>query len=157
MGGAHTPSLGFAMGLERLLLLIEAQGIQLPEGRECEVYIASIGEKASLAASEIVTDLRSGGISAQFDVVGRSVKAQMKYAGKIGAQYSMVLGDSEIDNNKAMLKNMETGDMAEVELDTFAEDFMNIMVQNAAKGLGDYIGGENFDLGALLGTLPQEE
>ncbi len=157
MGGAHTPSLGFAMGLERLLLLIEAQGIQLPEGRGCEVYIASIGEKASLAASEIVTDLRSGGISAQFDVVGRSVKAQMKYAGKIGAQYSMVLGDSEIDNNKAMLKNMETGDMAEVELDTFAEDFMNIMVQNAAKGLGDYIGGENFDLGALLGTLPQEE
>lgn len=69
----------------------------------------------------------------------------------------MVLGDSEIDNNKAMLKNMESGDMAEVELDTFAEDFMNIMVQNAAKGLGDYIGGENFDLGALLGTLPQEE
>ncbi len=156
MGGAHTPSLGFAMGLERLLLLIDAQGIELPEARRCEVYIASIGEKASLYASEIVTDLRSGGISAQFDVVGRSVKAQMKYAGKINAQYSMVLGDSEIENNKAMLKNMDTGDMAEVELDTFADDFMNIMVQNAAKGLGDFIGAQDIDFGSLLGSLNQE-
>ncbi len=156
MGGAHTPSLGFAMGLERLLLLIDAQGIELPEARRCDVYVASIGEKASLAASEIVTDLRSGGISAQFDVVGRSVKAQMKYASKINAQYSMVLGDSEIENNKAMLKNMDTGDMAEVELDTFADDFMNIMVQNAARGLGEFIGSEDLDLSSILGTLPQE-
>lgn len=156
MGGAHTPSLGFAMGLERLLLLIDAQGIELPEARRCDVYIASIGEKASLAASEIVTDLRSGGISAQFDVVGRSVKAQMKYASKINAQYSMVIGDSEIENNKAMLKNMDTGDMAEVELDTFADDFMNIMVQNAARGLGEFIGSEDLDLSSILGTLPQE-
>lgn len=156
MGGVHTPSLGFAMGLERLLLLLDAQKIELPESRGCEVYIASIGEKASLAAAEIVTDLRSGGISAQFDVAGRSVKAQMKYAGKINAQYSMVLGDSEIENGKAMLKNMENGDMAEVEIETFAEDFMNIMVQNAAKGLGEYIGAEDIDLSSIISAFPQE-
>ncbi len=152
MGGAHTPSLGFAMGLERLLMLLDAQGIELPESRKCEVYIASLGETAGLKAAEIVTDLRSGGISAQFDVVGRSVKAQMKYAGKIESQYSMVLGESEIENGKAMLKNMETGDMAEVELETFAEDFMDIMVQNAARGLGDFIGSADIDLSSILGN-----
>lgn len=154
MGGPSTPSLGFAMGLERLLLLLEAQGIELPEGRGCDIYIASIGEKASMSAAEIVTDLRSGGISAQFDVASRSVKAQMKYAGKIGAQYSMVLGDDEIVNGKAMLKNMENGDCAEVELETFSDDFMNIMVQQAARGLGEFIGdGSDIDISSLLGGL----
>lgn len=80
LGGQHTPSLGFAMGLERLLSVIEAQGIELPGDQKCDIYIGSIGDAASLVAAKLCTDLRSDGVSAQFDVAGRSVKAQMKYA-----------------------------------------------------------------------------
>ncbi|MPN26094.1 Histidine--tRNA ligase [bioreactor metagenome] len=154
MGGNHTPSLGFAMGIERLMLLMQKQGVVFPEARTCDIFIASIGEEASLKAAEIVTDLRAGGVSAQFDVAGRSVKAQMKFAGKIGANYSMVLGEEEIKNAKAALKNMETGETKEVDLATFADEFLNISVQEAAKNLGNYISdaGE-MDLSKLLGGL----
>ena len=154
MGGNHTPSLGFAMGIERLMLLMQKQGVVFPEARTCDIFIASIGEEASLKAAEIVTDLRAGGVSAQFDVAGRSVKAQMKFAGKIRANYSMVLGEEEIKNAKAALKNMETGETKEVDLATFADEFLNISVQEAAKNLGNYISdaGE-MDLSKLLGGL----
>lgn len=154
MGGNHTPSLGFAMGIERLMLLMQKQEIVFPDDRQCDIFVVSIGEAASLKAAEIVTDLRAGGVSAQFDVAGRSVKAQMKFAGKIGAKYSIVLGENEIETSKANLKNMETGETREVELISFADDFLNITVQEAAKNLGNYIGdGKDIDISKLLGGL----
>ncbi len=78
LGGPHTPSLGFAMGTGRLLMLLEAQGIELPAPGACELYIAPMGENASLEAMRIVSDLRASGVSSQTDVAGRSLKAQMK-------------------------------------------------------------------------------
>ena len=102
---------GFAMGLERLLSVIEAQGIELPGDQKCDIYIGSIGDAASLVAAKLCTDLRSDGVSAQFDVAGRSVKAQMKYADKLGARFTCVIGDDDIAKGEVLVKNMKTSAM----------------------------------------------
>ena len=146
IGGNHTPALGFAMGMERLLLLMQAQGIEFPPEAKCDLYIASMGENATLKASQIASDIRGNGMHAQFDIVGRSVKAQMKYANKIGAAYTVVLGDSEIESGKAKLKNMADGEETEIEIDSLAEELMRITINDSLKGFDV----EGIDLGALM-------
>lgn len=125
LGGKHLPSLGFAMGIERLLMLMDKQGIEIPKPSTCDLYVAVMGEKASLKSFEIIKAVRSCGLIAETDVVGRGLRAQMKYADKIGAKFSMVLGDNEIEQGKAVIKNMSSGEQTEMVLDdTFAEKFM---------------------------------
>lgn len=125
LGGKHLPSLGFAMGIERLLMLMDKQGIEIPKPSTCDLYVAVMGEKASLKSFEIIKAVRSCGLIAETDVVGRGLRAQMKYADKIGAKFSMVLGDNEIEQGKAVIKNMSSGEQTEIVLDdTFAEKFM---------------------------------
>lgn len=125
LGGKHLPSLGFAMGIERLLMLMDKQGIEIPKPSTCDLYVAVMGESASLKSFEIIKAVRSCGLIAETDIVGRGLRAQMKYADKIGAKFSMVLGDNEIEQGKAVIKNMSSGDQTEIVLDdTFAEKFM---------------------------------
>lgn len=124
LGGNDQPALGFAMGIERLLMVAEAQGVEIPAPQACDLYIASIGEEASIRALQLVTDLRNEGFYAECDTMGRSVKAQMKYADKIEAQFSMVLGDTELAKNKANIKNMQTGDSCEIALDESLVKFL---------------------------------
>ncbi len=154
LGGSHMPSLGFGMGIERLLLLLESQGIKLPEAKRPDLYIAPIGEKASLKAAQLVQALRQGGVSAQFDVVGRSVKAQMKYANKLGAVFTVVLGDDDIAAGKVNVKNMDTGEITEMDLEEFDEEFLELSLQQSAKDLQNAVAdGENIDLSSFLGGL----
>ena len=154
LGGGHVPALGFAMGLERLMLLLDSQGIELPEGKKCDLYIASIGEAASLKAAALVLELRQSGVSAQFDVVGRSVKAQMKYADKIGAAFTAVLGDDDLQANAVKVKNMETGETTELSLDDFADSFMEMSLQWAASRLQDAANsGDDVDIVKIFGSL----
>lgn len=156
LGGPHVPSLGFALGTGRLLMLLEAQGIELPATSGCELYIAPMGEDASVKAMSIVADLRAGGISAQTDVVGRSLKAQMKYADKIGAKYTMVLGDDEIAKGEAVIKDMDSGETETLSLDGLEDSFMQLMLRRESDalretltdGLSDELGG--IDITALL-------
>lgn len=151
LGGPHVPSLGFGLGTGRLLMLLEAQGIELPKPSGCDIYIAPMGENASYEAAAIVADLRAGGIGAQTDVVGRSLKAQMKFADKIGAKYTMVLGDDEIASGKAKIKNMDSGEATEVELADLAENFMEFLLRQETAALGESLGGlEGVDLSALF-------
>lgn len=125
LGGKHLPSLGFAMGIERLLMFMDKQGIEIPKPSTCDLYVAVMGESASLKSFEIIKAVRSCGLIAETDVVGRGLRAQMKYADKIGAKFSMVLGDNEIEQGKAVIKNMSSGEQTEIVLDdTFAEKFM---------------------------------
>lgn len=122
LGGQHTPSLGFGLGMERLLALMEELGIEIPLPPSCDIYIAGLGEEAQKKAFTLVKEVRETSLIAECDIVGRSLRAQMKYADKIGAKFSMVIGENEINENKAILKNMETGEKTEVPLD---EQFIN--------------------------------
>ena len=146
IGGNHTPALGFAMGMERLLMLMEAQGIEFPAEDKCDLYIASMGENATLKASQIAADVRGNGMHAQFDIVGRSVKAQMKYANKIGAAYTVVLGDSEIEAGVAKVKNMSDGSETEMNIDDIAEEIMRLSINDSLKGFEV----EGLDISSLM-------
>lgn len=108
VGGKSTPAIGFGMGFERLILLLEAQGINLGERKVPLIYIASAGE--SEFAFNLVQNLRNNDISADTDIVGRSLKAQMKYADKTGYIYVAVLGETEKTNGSFEVKNLKTGD-----------------------------------------------
>lgn len=146
IGGNHTPALGFAMGMERLLMLMEAQGIEFPAEDKCDLYIASMGENATLKASQIAAEVRGNGMHAQFDIVGRSVKAQMKYANKIGAAYTVVLGDSEIEAGVAKVKNMADGSETEMNIDDIAEEIMRLSINDSLKGFEV----EGLDIASLM-------
>lgn len=146
IGGPKTPALGFAIGIERLLLLMKAQGIEFPAENKCDLYIASIGDKATLTAAKLASDVRNYGMHAQFDIVGRSVKAQMKYANKIGAVYTLVIGDSEVESCRAMLKNMASGEELEIKLDSLADELMRITINDSFKGFDI----EDIDINSLM-------
>ena len=125
LGGNPTPALGFGMGLDRIMAALEQKNTEFPASNRCEVYIASIGEKALEKAMELVNALHKCGIAADCDLCGRGLKAQMKYANKVGASYTLVLGDEEIDKNSADLKNMKTGETKQIFLgDTFVDDYL---------------------------------
>lgn len=124
LGGKHLPSLGFAMGMERLLMLMDKQGIEIPKPSSCDLYVATMGDKAKKKAFSLIKSVRDCGLIAETDVVGRGLRPQMKYADKIGAKFSLVLGDNEIEQNSAEVKNMTTGEKTTLALDeTFAEKF----------------------------------
>ena len=116
LGGKPTPGVGFGLGLERLLLVLENQGLLPEDNSNVKLYIANIGENADMFAQKLVNELRSKGVSAEKDLMSRSLKAQMKYADKIGAEYTAVIGDDEISAGKITLKNMKTGEQQEAEI-----------------------------------------
>ncbi|HOQ36161.1 MAG TPA: histidine--tRNA ligase [Acetivibrio sp.] len=120
-GGKPTPGIGFAIGIERLLMVMENQGIEIPQPKGIDIFIAAIGEKAHKYAEKKVYELRKESLSAEKDLMGKSLKAQMKYADKLQAKYCIVLGDEEIDSGKAVLKNMKTGEEKEISLDTIID------------------------------------
>lgn len=116
LGGASTPGIGFSMGIERLISILEKQN-KLPEPDDkCEIFIGSMGDKATELAFKAVYALRENGIKAEFDHLAKSVKAQMKYADKIGANYSVIVGDDELNRGIATLKNMQNGETKEIAL-----------------------------------------
>ena len=149
LGGQHTPSLGFAMGIERLMLLMEAQGCEFPEAEKPDLFIVALGEKATLKAVEIAKDMREEGFSALLDLNPRSVRAQMKYADKLGAKFNVVIGDNEVEAKTAKLKNMQTGEETEINLDTFVNGFYSISLNEQLADLE--INGEEFDFNSLFG------
>ncbi|MBQ6789555.1 MAG: histidine--tRNA ligase [Clostridia bacterium] len=125
LGGPSQPGIGFGMGITRLLMAMEQCGAYVPEAKRPELYIASLGAAAAVSANCITTDLRRHGIIADCDVMGRSLKAQMKYADKIGAKYTLILGDSEIESGKAVIKNMKTSEQTEILIKDAAEFILN--------------------------------
>lgn len=152
LGGKPMPACGFGMGIERLLLLMEAQGVPFPEPKKCDVYLVSMGEEAGLKAAVLAEQLREEGLSAQFDTVGRGLKAQMKYADKIGAAYTVVLGDAELESRRVNLKNMRDGTQTELSLDDFVGAFQSIVLREALAAL-DTSDLDEADISTILGGV----
>ena len=105
------------MGIERVLMLMEAENVQIPDERPTDLYIATMGEKAYDMAFKMAYDLRLKGYKAEIDHMGRGVKAQFKYADKIKAKYVVVIGDNEIESGVVSLKNMQDGTQTTVKAD----------------------------------------
>ena len=119
LGGSPLSGIGFGMGITRVILALHAQGIADPTPAVPRLYIAALGDEASVAASVITERLRRTGAFVECDLVGRSLKAQMKYANKIGADYTLILGDNELATRRASLRDMKNSTQTEVDLDTF--------------------------------------
>ncbi len=121
LGGPQLPAIGFAAGITRLILAMKECGVAVPELPAPKLYICPMGADATAYAAKTVAALRARGIYAEYDLVGRSVKAQMKYANKLHAAYTVVVGDNEWANGTAMLKNMQDGTQSEIALATLAD------------------------------------
>lgn len=117
LGGNATPACGFALGMERLLLTMEEQGIEIPNNSNVQLYIGNIGADNGIYAHKLAHQLRQNGIRVETDHLGKSVKAQLKYANKINAEYTIVLGDDEISSNQCKIKNMSDGSETTVQID----------------------------------------
>lgn len=119
IGGPELPGIGFGMGITRVILAMRAEGVEIPTAPAPRLYIAALGEAAGVAALAITERLRRTGQYVECDVVGRSLKAQMKYANKLHAAYTLILGDNEVESGRAPLRNMEDGTQTEVSLADF--------------------------------------
>ena len=138
LGGPALPGVGFAMGIERLQLVMSASGAEKPLPLTCELFIAPMGKAASIAAGALVSQLRAEGISADSDTMGRSLKAQMRYADKLGAVYTMVIGDNELKEQKAVVKEMATGNTCAIVLDEgFADEFTKLTIARSIQAAAD--------------------
>lgn len=120
-GKQDIPSVGFGMGLERIIYFLEEEGVELEPATVPELYVGILGKEARAQAYKLVTRLRMEGVVVETDYMDRSVKAQMKYANKIGAKNTVVLGTNELEQGKAKVKNMETHEEVELALDKIAE------------------------------------
>ena len=114
------PSVGFGMGIERILYFLEREGVELPPQDPVALYVGILGKDAKARAYKLVNEIRSHGVIVETDYMDRSVKAQMKYANKIGAKKTVIIGSEELENNLAHVKDMETGEQVEVALDKIA-------------------------------------
>ncbi|MBR4749364.1 MAG: histidine--tRNA ligase [Abditibacteriota bacterium] len=109
LGHAPTPAIGFGIGLERLILTLEAMGVSLPVSDEPQVYMVAAGDSAQKTCLMLAHSLREAGVRAETDFTGRSIKAQMKTAGKMNARFAVIIGDNEIASGQAAVKDMQTG------------------------------------------------
>lgn len=121
VGGKPTPAVGFGMGLERLIMILENLNLYLGEPETPTIYIAPTSEAEAEAAFSVVGELRKKGVSAECDIMGRSLKAQMKYAGKRGYAFVAVMGADEINSGKIKIKRMSDGVETECAISDIAE------------------------------------
>ena len=123
LGGGDVPAVGFAAGIERLLIVMEQSGVEIPRNEAVTAYFAGMDDISREKAFELTVLLRRNGIAAECDHMRRSVKAQFKYADKTGAKYVAVIGGSELEKGAVSVKNMATGETEEVAFENVVEYF----------------------------------
>lgn len=121
IGGPSTPGIGFAFSIERVIMALKAQEVPLPVSTELDCYLISLGEKAKAKAVELLYQLRVAGISSDKDYLDKKMKAQLKAADRLNARYTAILGDDELEKGLIIVKQMESGEQEEVELESFIQ------------------------------------
>ncbi|MDJ0331032.1 histidine--tRNA ligase [Planococcus sp. S3-L1] len=124
LGGPESPGIGFAMSIERLLLALEMEKVEIGQSNNLEVYVVAMDETTKKKAFAVVRDLRLNGISADMDFAGRKVKAQMKSADRKGAAFVVVIGETELESGKVALKEMATGEQQEMAFEEIAASLL---------------------------------
>lgn len=127
LGGQDIPGVGFGLGIERLLILLNEVKADIPKEKNIETFIIAMSDIAKNKAIEILNILRNNSISSDIDHMDRSFKAQMKYANKINSKYVIILGEDEIKNNTFVLKNMENSNQETLGLDDFLNNYRNFV------------------------------
>jgi len=125
VGGPSTPGVGFGLGIERLLLTLENNDIQIPEPKGIDIFIVTMGEEAKIKGLELSHKLRKERFAVDLDHISRSIKAQFKYADKIKAKYTIIIGDNELEKNAVNIKNMATGEQKEIPLNEIVSRLKN--------------------------------
>ena len=131
LGGKSLPGVGVGLGIERILSLLEKNGIEIPNNNKLDLYVANASKDEQQACAGLVSKLRDKGLSVEFDTMDRSLKAQMKYANKVGASYVMIIGEQEVLRSRANLKSMQNSREVEVGLEVDQLDqIVNIIKNN---------------------------
>ena len=123
LGGQQIPAVGFGMGMERLLSVMASNNVEFPAPPETAVYFAANGEEPRMKAFALAQELRENGVSAEFDHMDRSFKAQFKYANKLGAKYTVAIGDEELERGIVRVKCMADGEETEVRISRLVDYF----------------------------------
>ena len=127
IGGRSVPGIGFAIGIERLLLTLEEEGIELPIDKSIDLYITTIGEEAKKKSFELLDKLRDTELKAEIDYLDRSVGSQMKAADRMNADYTIIIGGNELNSGQATVRNMESGDETEINLDNLIKEMQELV------------------------------
>src|SRR6056297_1273613 len=127
IGNRDLPGIGFALGIERLLLSLEAKDIQLPVESGVDLYITVIGDKAKKESFKLLDKLRNQGFKTEIDYLGRGVGSQMKSADRMNAEYTIIIGEDELNNNSATIRNMKSGDEKEIQLSNLLEEMKKLV------------------------------
>ncbi|MBE6797715.1 MAG: histidine--tRNA ligase [Ruminococcaceae bacterium] len=139
LGGPAVQSVGFAMGLERLMMVLTAQNAEFPPVASCDIYFVPMNSDAQIYATKLCSDLRNEGFEALSDINGRGMRAQLKYANKIGAKFTCVLGDDEINGDTLRIKNMASGEETEVNKNNLVDEFYSLINTLALDNLTDSV------------------
>ena len=131
IGGPDLPAIGFGVGLERVMMILKSRKVKFDPPQNIEIFVASVGESAKREALKICEVMRRNGISCECDIASKNLKSQMKYADKIHASFAVVLGDEELENNKAKMKEMSSG--KEIEISLSKEGFIKGLIRAQSK------------------------
>lgn len=122
LGGPPIPGVGFGLGIERLLLVLEASGIEIPQPDGTDVFIAIMGDRAKTFGLKLLRDLRKNNIKAEIDILSRNIKGQFKYADRLNSKYTIVVGDDELNCGEVSIKTMATSEQKKVSIDKIMEE-----------------------------------
>ena len=124
IGGPPIPGVGFGLGIERLLLVMESNGIEIPEPDTTDVFVAVMGENAKKFGLSLITKLRKLGLRAEMDLLARNIKGQFKYADRLNARYTIIIGEDELANGQVSLKEMQTSEQRLISIDDIERELL---------------------------------